>query len=273
MKTLPLSVVIIAYNEERIIERTLKAISSLASEIILVDSGSTDKTIETAKQYGAQCHYQQWLGYAAQKNFALSLASQEWILSLDADEIVSQDLAKEITNLLNARDSQLRDGYHIPRLLYIGDAPLKHGGFYPDAQLRLFKKGKGKFVERKVHESVQVEGSAGRLNSPLLHYSYTDFDHYASTLDRYAQLSAEEFYSRQNRKRDSKETDSNHNMSSWRTSKLNELIHPIWTFSYRYFVRGGFLDGRTGLKANAIYQDYVRKKITYLRDLYKAKKR
>ncbi len=274
---LPLSVVIITCNEERIIGKTLAAVAPFAAEIIIVDSGSTDHTVEIAKQHKALCHYQQWPGYAAQKNYALSLATKSWILSLDADEVVSDALAKEITTLLLAvpeqalvraggdaraaeknqqmqqpaqRSTQLYDGYRIPRLLFIGDTALKCGGFYPDAQLRLFKNGKGKFIERKVHESVQVEGKTGNLHSPLLHYSYNDFAEYAATLDRYAQLSAEEFLDKK---------------TNWRSSKLNEMFHPIWTFSYRYFLRLGFLDGIAGLKANLIYQDYVRKKITYLR--------
>ena len=136
---LDLSVVIIACNEERIIAKTLEAVFSFAGEIILVDSGSTDRTVEIARQFKAQCHHQQWLGYAGQKNYALSLATKKWILSLDADEIVTEALAKEITALL-ASSVQPFTGYRIPRLLYIGNKPLKHGGFYPDAQLRLFPK-------------------------------------------------------------------------------------------------------------------------------------
>ena len=248
---LNLSVVIVACNEERIIAKTLAAVAPLASEIILVDSGSTDNTLAIAKTYGAKCHYQQWLGYAAQKNYALSLASKSWILSLDADEVVSDALAAEISALLSdPLANSLLAGYRMPRLLYIGETPLKYGGFYPDAQLRLFKNGKGKFAQRQVHESVQLDGEAGMLKSDLLHYGYTDFAHYAQTLDRYAHLAAQEASS-----------------SYWQTSILNEALHPLWTFCYRYFMRAGFLDGTHGLKANLIYQDYVRKKISYLRQL------
>ncbi len=265
---LDLSVVIVACNEERIIGKTLAAVAPIASEIILVDSGSTDRTLEISKQYGAICHYQQWLGYSAQKNHALSLASKSWILSLDADEVVTDALVKEITTLLSQSESvpklALCNGYRIPRLLYIGSDALKHGGFYPDAQLRLFKNGQGKFVERKVHESVQVEGKIGQLNSMLLHYGYIDFQDYASTLDRYAKLAAEENASKYLDR-------SGHPSSSyWQTSILNETLHPLWTFCFRYFMRAGFLDGVNGLKANLIYQDYVRKKITYLRQLESA---
>jgi len=259
---LDLSVVIIAYNEERIIGRTLEAVSPFAGEIVLVDSGSTDRTLEIARQYKAQCHHQQWLGYAGQKNYALSLATKKWILSLDADEVVTEPLVREITALLTSSSLSFT-GYRIPRLLYIGDKAFKHGGFYPDSQLRLFQNGKGKFIERKVHESVEVDGTVGQLQSPLLHYAYTDFDHYVATLDKYARLSAQEFAERKN-----KSTNGDHSApKSLRGTKLDEMLHPTWTFFYRYILRAGFLDGLKGLKANWIYKDYVRKKISYLRQL------
>jgi glycosyltransferase involved in cell wall biosynthesis len=259
---LDLSVVIIACNEERIIGKTLESIVPFASEIILVDSGSTDHTLEIARLHKAQCYHQQWLGYAAQKNYALSLATKTWVLSLDADEVVTDSLSKEITNLLLSSE-QFCDGYRIPRLLYIGDTPLKYGGFYPDYQLRLFRNGTGKLAERKVHESITVAGTICNLNSPVLHYAYTNFDDYAATLDKYAKLSAEEFSERKTHSA----SNSSSSLQGLRTSKLNEIFHPIWTFFYRYIVRAGFLDGIYGLKANWIYKDYVRKKISYLRQL------
>jgi hypothetical protein len=206
------------------------------------------------------------------------LASKSWILSLDADEIVSPELAKEITETI-ADVAKTCDGYRIPRILFIGKTALKHGGFYPDAQLRLFKNGKGKFIERKVHESAQVEGPVGKLNSPLLHYAYSDFADYAATLDRYAQLSAEEFASRlngaANENKINQQREQNGQLLNWslnrywQTSEINETLHPIWTFCYRYFLRAGFLDGVDGLKANWIYKEYVVKKISYLRQRIK----
>ena len=274
---LDLSVVIVACNEERIIGQTLQAVASFASEIILVDSGSSDLTIEIAKQYNALCHHQQWLGYTGQKNFALSLATKSWILSLDADEVVTEKLRQEIVAKLNTTENSLDRtsvnqtsleqtfvAYRIPRLLYIGDKPLKHGGFYPDSQLRLFKNGSGQFIERKVHESVKVNGPVGQLKSPLLHYAYISFEDYALTLDQYARLSAEEFSQRVALKKNNSSTRFS---KYWRRSKLNEALHPLWTFFYRYLIRGGFLDGCTGLKANWFYKDYVRKKISYSRQI------
>jgi len=247
------SVVIICKDEERTIEKVINAAKKVSDDIVVVDSGSTDNTVEIARNLGARCHHQQWLGYGPQKNFAISLAKSNWILSLDADEIVDPELAQDIKETLSRQDLKEYDGFRAPRLLIIGGKEIIHGGFFPDAQLRLFDRTKGKFNERKVHEAVHVKGKVGMLKGKILHYAYTDFDAYKLTLDKYARLSAEELGSR---------TD-----AAWRTSKLNEWIHPLWTFVYRYILRLGFLDGKDGLQASLIYCDYVRKKISYLRDL------
>jgi glycosyltransferase involved in cell wall biosynthesis len=246
-----LSVVIVAQDEERTIGQVLDSVKPIASEIILVDSGSKDKTLEIAKSRGAVCYHQQWQGYAQQKNFAVSLASDEWVFSLDADEVVSEALAKEIETVLSDPTEEF-DGYLIPRFLYIGETALCHGGFYPDAQLRLFKRGKGQFKPRMVHESVTVDGKVGRLHEAMLHYAYPDFEAYEAAMDKYARLSAQEF--------------ANRGEIGWRASRVNEWVHPWWTFFYKYVCRGGFLDGEMGFKANSIYRDYVRKKISYLRE-------
>jgi len=247
-----LSVVIIAQNEERTIGRVLESGKDLGKEIILVDSGSTDHTIEIAERLGAKCRHQDWLGFAGQKNFAVSLSRNDWVLSLDADEMLTPELKDEIQSTLSRDDLSEFDGFRIPRILFVGEQPIKHGGFYPDAQLRLFNKNKGNFPDRKVHETFTVSGRVGLLKNPMLHYAYPNLESYAQAMDKYARLSAEEFAGRKN--------------SAWKTSMLNELIHPWWTFFYRFILRGGFLDGAIGLKANLIYMDYVRNKIVYLRE-------
>jgi glycosyltransferase involved in cell wall biosynthesis len=253
-----LSLVIVAQDEERTIRQVLEGARPICSEIILVDSGSSDRTVEIAKELGATCHHQKWLGYAAQKNLALSLAKSEWILSLDADEILTPELALEITQTLARPDLDSFEGFRIPRILFIGEHAIKHGGFYPDAQLRLFRRGKGTFNERMVHEAVKVNGKVGLLKSDMLHRAYPDLAAYAEAMNKYALLSAEEFAAK--------------GYSGWRTSLLNEWLHPGWTFAYRMIARGGFLDGKIGLQANWIYQDYVRKKIVYLRQRTKRAK-
>lgn len=247
-----LSVVVIAQNEERTIGKVLSAIKLIASEIILVDSGSTDRTKDIATAAGARVIHQDWLGYSAQKNFALDQATSEWILSLDADEIITPELVEEIRNVLSNDKQGLYDGFKIARLMYVGEKPLGHGGFYPDAQLRLFKRGMGRFNDRLVHESVTLEGRVGKLNRHMLHLSYNNVDHFKAAHEKYARLSAQQALRNGSPKS--------------KPSLLNLYLHPIWTFCYRYFVRRGFLDGKTGLEMNLAYSDYVRKKIQYLRE-------
>jgi glycosyltransferase involved in cell wall biosynthesis len=245
-----LSVVIIAQNEERTIGQVIQAVRELAREVILVDSGSTDGTKEIAAQLGARVVHQDWLGYSAQKNFAIGMASSDWILSLDADEVLTPNLVSEIRNSIGR---STMTGYKIPRILYIGQTAYRKGGFYPDAQLRLFRRGGGRFVERIIHESMSVDGAVAVLKHPMLHYAYPDTAEFASTMDKYARLSAQHYFDK--------------GSTGWRASYLNELIHPIWTFFYRFIIRAGFLEGRRNLKLNLIYADYVRKKISYLRAL------
>jgi glycosyltransferase involved in cell wall biosynthesis len=242
-----LSVVIVAQDESRTIARVLQAVKGLATEILLVDSGSTDGTPQIATENGARVVHQDWLGYAAQKNFAMDMAVGDWILSLDADEIVTPELAEEIRRLLKSADLESKDGYRMPRVLYIGETAVRHGGFYPDAQLRLVKRGKGRFNDRLVHEAIKVAGPVGMLNHDLLHYAYPDVNGFSAAMEKYARLSAAEY------KRSGK--------AGWKGHPLNELVHPAWTFFYRYFVRAGFLDGALGFRLNSIYSDYVRDKI------------
>ena len=247
-----LSVVIIAKDEERTIGSVIDAISDIASEIILVDSGSTDNTVTIAEERGAKCSYQKWLGYAAQKNHALSLAAGEWVLSLDADEVVTKELKLEIEDLLSTENCKNFLGYKIPRALYIGDIRVGHGGFYPDAQLRLIQRGAGKFNDRLVHEAIKIDGPVSILKNEMKHYAYKNISEFEEAMDKYARLSAEEFAKRNN--------------LGWRLHPINAIVHPIWTFIYRYIFRAGFLDGKIGLDLATIYSDYVKKKICYLKE-------
>jgi hypothetical protein len=130
---------------------------------------------------------------------------------------------------------------------------VKRGGFYPDAQLRLFRRGRGKFEPRAVHEAVRVDGEVLRLNNDMLHYSYSNVQQFSAAMEKYAELSAQHYLSKSGLK--------------WRTHPLNEAIHPIWTFFYRMLIRGGVLGGPLCWRLNFIYADYVRKKIRYLREL------
>jgi len=251
----PLSVTIVALNEERTIADVLAPAAELADEIVFLDSGSTDRTIEIAQRFGVRLYHQPWLGYSEQKNKALDLAQGEWILSLDADEVMPPTLVAEIRRLLRAGIPADIAGFRIPRMLFIGEAPVRRGGFYPDAQLRLIRKGRGRFCPRLVHESITVEGKVAKLKHDLLHYAYKDVDEFAQAMDHYARLSAQHYFEQRSR---------------WRGHPVNEVLHPLWTLFYRQIVRGGLLGGPLCWRLNRIYADYVRKKVLYLRQLQDA---
>ena len=249
----PLSITIVAKNEDRTIARVLAAVAEIADEIVFLDSGSTDRTIEIANSFGVRYYHQDWLGYAEQKNKAIDLAMGEWILSLDADEVLTPALMAEIRDLLRHGVPEGIGGFKIPRVLYIGDTPLRGGGFYPDAQLRLIRKGRGRFQPRVVHESIRVDGKVRQLKNDMHHYAYSDVEQFAATMDQYARLSAQHYLEHEN--------------TAWRRSRLNEIINPAWTFLYRQVVRGGIFHGALCWRLNVIYAGYVRKKVTYFRQL------
>ena len=249
------SLVIVAQDEEGTIGRVIEAAQPLVAEIIVVDSGSTDRTKEIATALGARCIDQKWLGFARQKNFAIEQAQHPWVLSLDADEVLTAPLVEEMQALLNSADLDKFDGYKIPRILFIGDRAITHGGFYPDAQLRLFKKDKGRFGDRMVHEAIKMGGPTRMLKHPMNHYAYKTVADFNLAMDKYARLSAQEFFSR------------GKDYYQKRLHPANELLHPTWTFFYRYIVRGGFIDGSDGFNLARIYSGYVYKKIVYLRKL------
>jgi len=233
-----LSVAIITLNEEDIIELTLKSIK-FADEIVVVDSGSTDGTVELCKKYTDSVTFQKWSGYAAQKNIAIDKCSGDWILTLDADEPLEPALADEIKEIIESDAG--KDGYYIPRKTFFLGKHIKHGGWSPDYTLRLFKRGKGRYEERKVHESLNVEGKKGRTKNSILHYTVRDLAAYAETLDKYSTLAVEEMA---------------------RSGKLNGavldvVIRPLWAFLHKYFFRLGFLDGIHGLIINGYHAFYV----------------
>jgi glycosyltransferase involved in cell wall biosynthesis len=252
-----LSVVIITHNEEANLGRTLASVQPLVSggkgEVIVVDSGSTDRTEEIAKSFGAKVFVEEWKGYAAQKNSAIDKATGDWVLSLDADEAVSSELLLEMEGAVGAQ-SRLRseqppeiqafvDAFSMPRENLFLKKPMKHGGFWPDRKVRLFRKGKGRFAVRPVHESVQVTGRVAQLNAPLIHYSYPTLSDYIEHMNRYSTLGAEMVIAKSNGK--------------VRFSVVNIVLRPLATFVYNYFFRLGFLDGRKGLLLHIYHAIYV----------------
>jgi glycosyltransferase involved in cell wall biosynthesis len=238
MYCLSLSVVIITFNEEANLARTLASVA-WADEIIVVDSGSTDRTRQVAESFRAKFVIEPWKGFAAQKNSALTKATGDWILSLDADEEVEPALADEIRAVLAANPSVA--GFWIPRKNFFLGRWMKHGGFYPDRKLRLFQRGGGSFEGRLVHEDLRFEGTTALLRNHLLHYAYPTIDGYLEHMNRYSSLGAEMAVAEHPRG----------------FSFVDIVIRPKLTFFYNYFLRLGFLDGREGLLLHLYHAQYV----------------
>jgi len=223
-----LSACIITYNEEDNIRRCLESLSFI-KEVIVLDSGSTDSTVEIAKEFSnVKCYYKAFVNYVEQKNFCMQLASGEWILFLDADEVVSKELQMEIESL--GEEWKEYVGFYIPRLTFYLGKWIYHSGWYPNYQMKLFCKSKGKFAGLLVHEKVEVAGHTKKLKSPLYHYSYKNISDHLQFIDRYSTLAAQEKF--------------NQNQSSgilWAIGKS------IYKFFYMYFIKLGFLDGKQGI--------------------------
>lgn len=223
---LPLSVIIITKNEARHIAACLQSVR-FASEIIVLDSGSTDGTIEIARQHGAVVHQSSdWPGFGPQKNRALKAATQAWVLSIDADERVTPELKQEIIETLAAPTCM---GYFVPRLSELCGQPIRHSGWWPDHVLRLFCREKGRFTEVPVHERVEINGPTAKLNACLLHYPYESLEALIQKMNRYSSDAAQMMFAK-----------------GKRAGVLSMVGHSVWTFVRIYLLRRGFLDGRYG---------------------------
>jgi glycosyltransferase involved in cell wall biosynthesis len=244
-----LSVVLITLNEAANLPRVLAKVRGMG-EIIIVDSGSTDGTPEIANTFGARVFSEPWRGFGAQKNVAIDHATGDWILSLDADEEVSPELAREIQALLAGEPPFA--AYRIPRLNHFLDRALRHGGYWPDPKLRLFRRGAARFEERAVHETMhltgQDKGGAGLLKGHLIHDCYPTLEDYFEHMDRYSTLAAQALVA----------------SGRARPSRLwlawNAYLNPAATFLYNYLVRLGFLDGREGLLQHWHHSGYIHDK-------------
>jgi len=242
-----LSVVIITLNEEANLPRCLESVK-WADELVLIDSASTDRTLEIAREYGAVVHRPEWRGFGPAKREGVAKASGDWILSLDADEEVSPALADDIKVALG--ESEDISGYYIPRRTQFLGRWIYHCGWYPDPVLRLFRKSDGNFDDAPVHEKVILKGRTGRLNHDLLHYSYPTLDSYFEKFNRYTSLAAEKAF-REGRKG-----------GVW-----DILVRPLACLIKHYILKRGFLDGLEGLIISVLSSCYVLTKYAKLRDL------
>jgi len=238
-----LSVAMIAMNEEANLPRTLESVR-WADEIIVVDSGSKDRTLEIAQSFGAKTSYHAFGGHGEQKNVALDLCACDWILLLDADEVLTPALQDEIRQVLNGESRY--GAYWIPRLNLIFGRWMRHGGFYPDRKLRLFRRGSARLGEGVgPHSTPQFEGPKGRLKHDMLHYAYPDLNIYLEHMNRYSSEIAQLLHKK------------------GRVSKSiyaflwNAVANPAATFVYNYFFRLGFLDGREGLLLHLNHSVYI----------------
>ncbi|MFH1372620.1 MAG: glycosyltransferase family 2 protein [bacterium] len=244
-----LSVVIISRNEEENIRRCIQSVS-WADEVILVDSQSTDRTREIAGQLGVRIFSPPWRGFGHAKREAVKQARGKWILSIDADEVVSSELAREIKDVM--RDTSGLAGFYIPRRTNFLGRWIRHCGWYPDRVLRLFLKSRGDYDEATVHEKVILDGPVGNLAGELLHYSYPSLEHYLDKFNHYTTLGAEEAYRRGRRTR-------------W----PDIVLRPPVAFIKHYISRQGFRDGLEGFIISVMSSIAVLVKYAKLRHLGK----
>jgi len=242
-----ISAIIITRNEERNIGDCLASIP-FVDEVIVVDSGSSDRTEEISRRDPRVRWFSEpWKGFGAQKNSALDKATGDWVLSIDADERVTPELAQEITAL--PLSGSAVDAYRIPRRSFFGKTWVRHGGWYPDYTIRLWRRGKGRFVDRSVHEVVRVEGKVGTLRGDLLHHTYMDTADFVERMNRYSTLGAAEL-----RKKGARGT------------VLDLLFRPPFTFFRMYVLRCGFLDGSLGFRLAILYAMYTFLKYAKVKD-------
>ena len=240
-----LSVAIITCDEEENLARTLLSVR-FADEVIVVDSGSTDRTLEIAREFNARIFSEPWRGFAAQKNFAIRQCRSTWVLSLDADEELSPELQTQLRTLLPTNPPF--DAFYLRRRnLFLGRW-MHRGGYYPDAKLRLFRRNAvafAPFEERPVHETIRFDGASETLDFDLIHHAYPTLAAYLEHMDRYSTLGAEVLIQQRRVS------------GSWRSFHWNVLVIPTFEFFRNYVLRFGFLDGREGLLLHLYHSAYV----------------
>ncbi len=244
-----LSVAIITHNEEKDIRDCLESVK-WADEIVIVDSFSNDRTVEICREYIDKVYQREWSGFSNQKNNAIDLTTNQWVLIVDADERITEGLRLEITEIL--KNSPDLDGYFIPRKSYFLGRWIRYSGWYPDYSVRLFRKDKGRFEQREVHESVRIDGKTGKLKNPLEHYTYRSLSEYIKRMDKYSTLAANEM------------------VRMGKKAGIGSIIsRPIFTFLRMYILRQGFREGIYGLLLAILYSYYTFAKYAKLWEMEK----
>ena len=240
-----LSVILITRNEEANLADCLASLEGSAQQIVVVDTNSSDRTLDIAKSYGAViAQPQDWPGFGPQKNRALDLATGEWVLSLDADERLTPALKSEIVTAIH--HSAHVDCFAIPRLSWYCGRFIRHSGWNPDYVDRLFKRGSARFSDDLVHERLIPSGQVAKLENPMLHYSFMNYSQVLQKIDRYSTASAEQAFAQ-----------------GKTSTPLKAVLHGAWSFFRTYFLRAGFLDGPQGFtlamsNAQGTYYRYIK---------------
>jgi glycosyltransferase involved in cell wall biosynthesis len=223
-----LSVILITRNEEANLEDCLASLEGIAQQIIVVDTNSTDRTLEIAQKYSATiAQPSDWPGFGPQKNRALDLATKEWVLSLDADERLTPTLKSEILTAIHHNGHV--NCFAIPRLSWYCGRFIRHSGWSPDYVDRLFRRGTARFSDDLVHERLIPQGQVAKLNNPILHYSFMNYSQVLQKLDRYSTASAQQAFAK-----------------GKTSNPLKAVLHGLWAFIRTYIIRAGFLDGAQG---------------------------
>ena len=240
-----LSVILITRNEEANLANCLASLEGIAQQVVVVDTNSSDRTLDIAKSYGAViAQPQDWPGFGPQKNRALDLATGEWVLSLDADERLTPALKSEIVTAIH--HSAHVNCFAIPRLSWYCGRFIRYSGWNPDYVDRLFKRGSARFSDDLVHERLIPSGQVAKLENPMLHYSFMNYSQVLQKIDRYSTASAEQAFAK-----------------GKTSTPLKAVLHGAWSFFRTYFLRAGFLDGPQGFtlamsNAQGTYYRYVK---------------
>ena len=234
---MPVTATVITLNEAAHIQACVAALA-WADEVIVVDSGSTDGTADLARAAGARVIEREWPGYSAQKDFAAAQALHDWIVSVDADERVTPELAAEIRTAVAQPGQHV--GFRVPRITFHLGRWIRTTDWYPDSQLRVYDRRHAGWKQRRVHESVTARGPVGQLTHDLQHYAYSDLAHHHETMQRYTTLAAQQMYE-----------------DGRRASVFALLLHPPAAFLRNYVLKRGFMDGAPGLIISAMNAHYV----------------